>query len=94
VLHDRKRLLALFEYEYLLEMYKPLAARRWGYFALPVLHNDRFVGKLDAAADRRAGVLRVNAMHWDIEPSKAVTTAVDREIRDLARWLGLDVEVL
>jgi uncharacterized protein YcaQ len=39
-------------------MYKPAAKRRWGYFALPILHDDRLIGKVDAAADRRASVLR------------------------------------
>ena len=47
-------------------MYKPAAKRRWGYFALPILHGDRLVGKLDAAADRKAGVLVVNAIHEDV----------------------------
>ena len=50
------RALELFEFEYTLEMYKPEAKRRWGYFALPVLHEDRLVGKVDAAADRKASV--------------------------------------
>ena len=57
----------LFDFEYTLEMYKPAAKRRWGYFALPVLHGDRLVGKLDATADRKASVLRVNAIHEDVE---------------------------
>ena len=91
VLHDRKRTADLFEFDYALEMYKPAASRRWGYFALPVLYGDRLVGKLDAAADRKAGVLRVNSLHWDIEPSKAIAAAVDREIHDLATWLGLSL---
>ena len=89
VLHDRKRMAELFEFEYVLEMYKPVATRRWGYFALPILYDDRLVGKLDAAADRKAGALRVNAIHWDVEPTRAMATAVDREIGDLARWLGV-----
>jgi uncharacterized protein len=89
LLHDRKRMVELFEFEYILEMYKPVSARRWGYFALPVLYGDRLVGKLDATADRNAGVLRVNALHWDVEPTKAMTSAVYGEFRDLARWLDL-----
>jgi uncharacterized protein len=91
VLHDRKRTADLFEFDYALEMYKPAASRRWGYFALPVLYGDRLVPKLDAAADRKAGVLRVNALHWDNEPSKAIAAAVDREIYDLATSLGLSL---
>jgi len=58
LIHDRKRTVELFEFDYQLEMYKPAAKRRWGYFALPILYGDRLVGKLDATADRAAGVLR------------------------------------
>lgn len=90
LVHDRKRAIELFDFEYYLEMYKPAATRRWGYFALPILHGDRLVGKLDAAADRKAGVLAVNAVHWDVDVSKAVVADVDREIADLARWLELE----
>jgi uncharacterized protein YcaQ len=70
-------------------MYKPAAKRRFGYFALPILHGDRLVGKLDAAADRKAGVLRVNAIHEDVTFTKPIAKAVRTEIEDLAEWLGL-----
>jgi uncharacterized protein YcaQ len=89
LVHDRARTEELFEFEYTLEMYKPAAKRRWGYFALPILHGDRLVGKLDAIVDRRAGVLRVNAIHEDVRFSPALTKAVRKEIDDLAGWLGL-----
>jgi uncharacterized protein YcaQ len=82
----------LFEFDYYLEMYKPAATRRWGYYALPILYGDRLVGKFDARADRSAGVLRVAAVHEDEPFSKAMTAAVDREISDLARWLHLRLE--
>ena len=88
---DRKRMDELFEFDYILEMYKPAGARMWGYYALPILYGDRLVGKLDARADRREGELRVAAVHRDVPFTKAMTAAVDREIADLARWLGLEV---
>ncbi|MET7752107.1 crosslink repair DNA glycosylase YcaQ family protein [Micromonospora sp. NPDC005367] len=86
---DRTRIAELFEFDYQLEMYKPPAKRRWGYWAMPILHGDRLVGKLDATADRRAGVLRVNALYQDVPFTPAMTTAVRREIEDLAAWLRL-----
>ena len=88
---DRKRMAELFEFDYQLEMYKPAAKRRWGYFALPILYGDRLIGKLDATADRAAGVLRVDAVHQDVTFSRAITAAIDQEIKDLAAWLGLDL---
>ncbi len=91
LVYDRKRMTELFEFDYQLEMYKPVAKRRWGFFALPVLHGDQLVGKLDATADRKAGVLRVNAIHEDVPFSGPVAAAVDDEIKDLARWLELEL---
>lgn len=96
LVYDRVRALDLFGFEYVLEMYKPASQRRWGYFALPILYGDRLVGKLDAKADRKAGVLRVFAVHedaratggaWDPETGDAV----ESEIESLATWLGLEV---
>ncbi|MFJ9373696.1 DNA glycosylase AlkZ-like family protein [Streptomyces sp. NPDC101455] len=89
LIHDRKRTAELFGYDYQLEMYKPAEKRRWGYFALPILYGDRLVGKLDATADRKAGVLLVNAVHQDVEFTRSIADAVDAEIEDLAVWLKL-----
>ena len=72
-------------------MYKPAAKRRWGYFALPILHEDRLIGKLDAAADRKAGVLRINAGHEDVKHTRAMRDGIQEELEDLAVWLGLEL---
>jgi uncharacterized protein YcaQ len=89
LIHDRVRAEELFDFEYTLEMYKPAAKRRWGYFALPILHYDRLVGKLDAVADRKASVLRVNAIHEDVKFTRPMTKGVQAELENLASWLGL-----
>ena len=62
---DRKRMAEVFGFDYQLEMYKPAAKRRFGYWAMPVLVGDGLVGKLDATAERERGVLRVDALHED-----------------------------
>ena len=80
----------LFEFDYQLEMYKPAAQRRWGYYALPILHGDRLIGKIDATADRKASVLRVHAVHEDVKFIRAMSKDVQAELEDLASWLGLD----
>jgi uncharacterized protein len=90
LVHDRVRAEDLFDFEYTLEMYKPAAARRWGYFALPILHSDQLVGKVDVAADHKASQLRVHAIHHDIRFTRAMTAAVNAELEALAQWLGLD----
>jgi uncharacterized protein len=90
LVHDRVRAEELFDFEFTLEMYKPAAKRRWGYFALPILHGDRLVGKLDAKADHGASVLRVKAIHEDVKFTRAMTKGVQAELEDLAAWLELD----
>ena len=89
---DRGRALELLDFDFQLEMYKPAARRRWGYWAMPVLHGDRLVARLDATADRKAGVLRVDALHEDEPLAPDVLEAVHGEVGDLAAWLGLGLD--
>jgi hypothetical protein len=93
LIHDRARAVEVFDFDYTLEMYKPAAKRQWGYFALPVLHDDRMVGKVDAIADRKTGRLRVHAIHEDVRFTKPMARAVRREIDALAAWLGLATDL-
>lgn len=89
LIHDRLRAMELFDFEYTFEMYKPAQNRRWGYYALPILHEDRLVGKVDAVADRKASVLRVNAIHEDVPFTRTMMRAARAELDNLCSWLGL-----
>jgi len=89
---DRRRMADLFGFDYQLEMYKPAAKRRFGYWAMPVLVGDRLVGKLDATSERERGVLRVDALHEDEPWDPAVRDEVWAEVDALAGFLDLVVE--
>ncbi|HEX4402580.1 MAG TPA: crosslink repair DNA glycosylase YcaQ family protein [Galbitalea sp.] len=89
---DPQRVAKLFEFDYTLEMYKPATTRVWGQFALPILHDDRLVGKLDARSDRDSGRFIVNRIHEDLPFTPAIRAAVDDEVESLAGWLHLEVQ--
>jgi uncharacterized protein len=90
LIKDRERTVRLFKFRYRLEMYVPRAKREYGFFVLPILHENRLIGRIDPAMDRKASRLTVGAIH--LEPgaprggstSKAVTSAV----HNLAEFLG------
>ena len=92
LIRDRRRMADLFEFDYALEMYKPAAKRQWGYYALPILHGDRLVGKVDATADRERGELVVHAIHEDVPFGRELAAAVEAEVQSLAHGLGQTVE--
>ena len=62
---DRDLLRRLFAFDYIWEVYVPAAKRRYGYYVLPVLFGDRFVGRIELRADRRADLLRVVGLLWE-----------------------------
>ena len=90
LIHDRRGLLDLFGFDYLLEIYVPPAKRRWGYYVLPVLDGDRFIGRFDAKADRESSTLRVPAIHMEAGTSAKDVRTVEGQLQELADWLGLD----
>jgi len=62
---NRGRLKRLFDFDYKLECYLPAAKRRYGYFSLPILWGEQFVGHLDAKADRKKKTFIVRKMIFE-----------------------------
>jgi uncharacterized protein YcaQ len=56
----RRRSTFVFDFDYLWEVYKPAAQRRWGYYTLPILYGDRLVGRLDPKLERKSATLFIN----------------------------------
>jgi uncharacterized protein YcaQ len=89
MLFDRPRLREMFDFEYVLEQFKPKAQRKYGYFTHPILMGDRFVGLLDAEVDRANEALKVTAVHELLPFDPEEDEIVRGEIAALAEWLGL-----
>jgi len=90
LLINRERTERLFGFHYRMEIYVPKAARRYGYYVLPILHGDRLVGRVDPAMDRRSGRLVVHALHAEPDAPEAAGPAVAAALQDLASFLGAD----
>ncbi|MFN3214473.1 MAG: winged helix-turn-helix domain-containing protein [Henriciella sp.] len=92
VARDRTRLKRLFGFDYTVEMFVPAAKRKWGYYIYPLLEGDRFVGRIEIKADRKAGTLRVLKL-WT-EPKVKWTAAraakLEAELARMLRFIGLE----
>lgn len=91
VIRDRARLSRLFGFDYTVEMFVPAAKRRWGYYVYPLLEGDRFVGRIEVKADRKAGKLNVLALWTEAKvawtPARA--SKLEAELARLARLAGV-----
>lgn len=66
LLIQRKRMQALFNFDYILECYVPEAKRQYGYFCLPILWDGKLVARIDCKADRKKSILHIH--HLALEP--------------------------
>jgi uncharacterized protein YcaQ len=62
---DRDLLSRLWGFDYRWEVYVPAAKRRWGYYVLPILYGDRFIGRIEPRIDRTADALRIIGLWWE-----------------------------
>ena len=82
----------LFDFEYIWEVYKPAARRRWGYYTLPILYGDTLVARLDPRLDRPSKTLRIEGF-WrepDVISDDAFTLALAQGLAQFARFLGAE----
>ncbi len=90
LLWDRKLINALFGFEYLWEIYKKPAQRKYGHYTLPVLYGDRFVARCELNFDRSKKVLSVPAWWWeeDVTPDNLMRKAAKDALEDFSGYLG------
>ena len=83
---DKAFILALWDFKYSWEIYTPAVKRKYGYYTLPILFGDRFVGRIEAIPDRKEGTLFVKGLWWepDVRVTKKLTNVLDRTLKRFA----------
>jgi uncharacterized protein YcaQ len=87
---QRKRLQRFFGFDYQVECYVPEPKRKYGYFCLPVLYGDTFIGRFDPKADRATKTFHVKVMHFEKEmkPDEKFNTAFAEKLKAFAAFNG------
>jgi uncharacterized protein YcaQ len=88
LLWDRARLKTLFAFDFRLECYLPAPKRKFGYWLLPILHNDSIVGKMDVKADRKNKVLEIKSIFLvdGVKVSDDLLDGLSGTIHNFANW--------
>ena len=88
IVWDRKRALALFDFDYKIECYTPAPKRKYGYFTLPILWRGQLIGRLDPKAHRKEGIFEVKALHFEpgVKLTNPLLTDVAAAIQRCAQW--------
>jgi uncharacterized protein YcaQ len=88
LLIQRKRMQALFDFNYLIECYVPEAKRQYGYFSLPILWNGKLVARMDCRTDRKNSLLHIH--HLALEPmlvkTEAFALALSKELKPFLKF--------
>lgn len=86
--NDRGRM--LWDFDYRLELYVPREKRQFGYYAMPILHRGRLIGRMDPSFDRKAKVLTVKALALEsgVKPTSAISRAISAAFDELVLFLG------
>jgi uncharacterized protein YcaQ len=92
LLWDRRLVKELFDFEYIWEVYKPVAERRYGYYVLPILYGDRFVTRFEPVRDRTNGSLVIRNWWWEegVKQSARMRAELRRCVKRFMKFLDLN----
>lgn len=88
LLWDKSLILALWGFSYAWEIYTPAVKRKYGYYTLPIIYGDRFVGRIEAVPDRKERILQVKGLWWEsgVRQTKALSSALERTLVSFAKF--------
>jgi len=65
ILWDRRLIKTLFDFDYKWEVYTPQPQRKYGYYVLPLLYGDRFIGRVEAVRNKKTKALEIKNIWYE-----------------------------
>ena len=92
MLWDRKLIEAFWGYQYSWEIYTPAVKRKYGYYVLPIVYGDRFIGRIEPKADRKTNKLTVQNVWLEpgVRKTKLLSGKIDKTVQRLAKLNDCD----
>ena len=89
---ERGMLEELFGFYYRWEVYTPKKKRQYGYYVLPVLYGDRFIGRIEPARQKNSDVLTIKGWWWEagVEPDDQILAALQECFVDFCHFLNVN----
>lgn len=83
---DKALVQTLWDFQYSWEIYTPAVKRKYGYYTLPILFGDKFVGRIEAVPDRKEEVLVVKGLWWEdnVRVTGKMRDVLDRTLKKFA----------
>jgi uncharacterized protein len=87
---NQDRLQRLFDFRYIREQFFPPERRRFGFYVLPVLRGERFIGRIDPRLDKESKTLVINSVHSETGApmDRSVGIELREAVEDLANFVG------
>ena len=85
---DKSLVQAIFDFKYSWEIYTPAGKRKYGYYTLPIIFGDRFIGRIEAVPDKKDKVLQVKGLWWesDVKVTKKINNALEKTLKQFAKF--------
>ncbi len=92
MLWDRKLISSIFGFDYSWEIYTPAEKRKFGYYTLPILIAESFIGRIESSADAKTKTLTVKNIWFEqnVKPTQALKKKIEKHIERFAKFNGCD----
>lgn len=88
---DRNLIRAIFDFDYKWEIYTPKAERKYGYYVLPILYSEKFIGRIEMVHDKKKRKLNVQNIWY--EPGIKITKTIEEKIeKTIERFENFSLE--